>query len=157
MTDADAAQGEGAIRASLAGTALFVVTAGSATAFKALAIVPLIIDPLLFVAGLGAFVLTFVRAAPRSRTDEIGLMGLFLLEGATAPSRVKRLLLGAFAVEVAVAFITAALRPNTTVAFGILVPVYGLSITGAWAARHGAFKPRVVHRNRAGGRGAGAE
>src|SRR5439155_114318 len=37
---------------------------------------------------------------------------------------------------------TAARRPNTSVVFGILVPVYGLAMCGLWSARYGTFPRR---------------
>jgi hypothetical protein len=55
---------------------------------------------------------------------------------------VRAALLGSLAVEVVVALATAAARPYTSVASGILVPVYGLALCGLWAARHGRFAPR---------------
>jgi hypothetical protein len=45
---------------------------------------------------------------------------------------------------VVVAFAAAALRPFTSLAFGILVPMWGLALAGVWGARHGTFGPRVV-------------
>ena len=54
----------------------------------------------------------------------------------------RRRLLGSFAVEVAVALATAGARPFTSLAFGLLVPVYGLGLAGLWAARYGTFGPR---------------
>jgi hypothetical protein len=59
---------------------------------------------------------------------------------------VRTNLLGALAAQVAVAVLTASVRPYTTLAFGTLVPVYGLGLCGLWAARHGSFGSRVVAR-----------
>jgi hypothetical protein len=50
--------------------------------------------------------------------------------------------LGSLAVEVVVAFGTAAARPYTIAASAILAPVYGLALCGLWAARYGTFPPR---------------
>jgi hypothetical protein len=131
------------VRASVLGTAAFSAVAVAAAAVPdTLAVVAVIVDLVLFAAGCVAFVLALLRAAARSRTDELTLPGLFWLTGA-APSPVRRLLLGSFAVEVAVAFATAGARPFTGLAFGILVPVYGLGLAGLWGARAGSFPPRV--------------
>jgi hypothetical protein len=78
-------------------------------------------------------------AAGRSRSDDITLWNLILLED-IAPRRVRVRLLGALAVQVVVAaatcWITAAL------AFGWLVPVWGLAHCEFWGARYGVFRPR---------------
>jgi len=39
--------------------------------------------------------------------------------------------------------VTASVRPFTGLAFGILVPTYGLGLVGLWAVRLGEFPPRV--------------
>jgi hypothetical protein len=67
--------------------------------------------------------------------------GLFLLQG-SAPRDVRRRLLGALAAEVVVGLGVAIARPFTSLAFGLLVPVYGLALAGLWGARHGTFPPR---------------
>jgi hypothetical protein len=131
------------VRLSLAGTAVFAVVALAATATPdTLAIAAVLVDLVLFAAGCLAFVLALVRAAARSRTDELTLSGLFWLSGA-APAPVRRTLLGAFGVEVVLALATASARPFTGLAFGILVPTYGLGLAGLWGARAGTFPPRV--------------
>jgi hypothetical protein len=45
-------------------------------------------------------------------------------------------------VQIALAVLTASLRPFTPLAFGVLVPVYGLGLMGLWGARHGVFASR---------------
>jgi hypothetical protein len=131
------------VRASWLGTAVFVVVAVAAAAVPdTLAVAAVLVDLVLFVAGCAAFAATLLRAAARSRTDEISLAGLWWLTG-TAPAPVRRALLGAFGVEVVVALATASARPFTGLAFGILVPVYGLGLAGLWAARRGSFPSRV--------------
>lgn len=134
--------GAGIVRASWAGTALFGVSAGVAVAVAAADVLALLVAVALFVAGTIVFFMAYGRAVSRSRTERIGVLALFFLEGGVAPKEVRRLLLGSLAVEVAVAVATAAARPNTSLAFGILVPVYGLALAGLWGARHGAFPPR---------------
>jgi hypothetical protein len=131
------------VRASLIGTAVFVVVAVAAAVVPdSLAGVAVVVDLALFAAGCVAFVMTLLRAAARSRTDEISLSGLWWLTG-TAPAPVRRALLGAFGVQVVVALATASARPFTGLAFGILVPTYGLGLAGLWAARRGSFPSRV--------------
>lgn len=130
------------LRAAVLGTAAFAVVAVAATVFPdAFAVPNVVVDLLLFAAGCVAFVLTLARAADRSRTEELHLAGIWWLSG-TAPTPVRRLLLGTFLLQVAVALVTAATRPYTALAFGVLVPVYGLGLIGLWAAREGTFPPR---------------
>lgn len=131
------------VRASIVGTVVFTVVAVAAAAVPdTLAVVAVVVDLVLFAAGCVAFALALLRAAARSRTDELTLGGLFWLTGA-APAPVRRALLGAFGVQVVVALATASARPFTGLAFGILVPVYGLGLAGLWSARTGTFPPRV--------------
>ena len=129
------------VRAAWIGTAMFTVTSAAAVAVEALRPVAVVVSLALFVAGIVAFVGALVHAAGRSRAEEVTVPGVFfLLE--SAPREVRRHLLGAAAAQSAVAFATAAARPFTSLAFGILVPVYGLGLAGLWGARHGRFGPR---------------
>lgn len=130
------------IRAAILGTAAFVAVAVAAASLPDhLAVVAVVVDLVLFAAGIVAFVGALLKAADRSRTEMVTLAGVFWLSG-SAPSRARRPLLGALAVEVAVALVTAGVRPFTGLAFGVLVPVYGLGLTGLWGARHGTFAAR---------------
>jgi hypothetical protein len=123
------------------GTALLAVTAvGDAldAVFKWPAFV---VAMALFVGGTGVFVAALVIAAGRSRSEEIGMGGLFFLQG-SAPRPVQLHLMGSLAAQCAIALGTAAARPYTTLAFGILAPVWGIGLAGLWAARHGTFGAR---------------
>ena len=80
-------------------------------------------------------------AIGRSRTDLIGMGGLFFLAG-SAPRAVQRSLWASLAVEVVVAVATAAARPFTPLAFGVLAPMFGLGVMGLWGAKFGTFPPR---------------
>jgi len=132
------------VRAAVGGTALFTVLSvlAAVTDADALVVVTVVVDLALFLVGCLAFVLTLLRAAARSRTDELTLPGLWWLAG-SAPAPVRRALLGAFGVEVAVGLATASARPFTGLAFGVLAPVFGLGLAGLWGARLGTFPPRV--------------
>ena len=137
-----AVPGRTLVRATLAATALFAVAATAAAVVPSTLGTPVaVLDLLLFVAGLAAFVAALVRAAVRSRREELSVSGLFLLT-ASAPVAVRRALLGALGVQTVVAVATAAARPFTPLAFGVLVPTLGLGACGLWAARHGTFPPR---------------
>ena len=132
------------VRAAVGGTALFTLLSvlAAVTDADALVVVTVVVDLALFLVGCLAFVLTLLRAAARSRTDELTLPGLWWLAG-SAPAPVRRALLGAFGVEVAVGLATASARPFTGLAFGVLAPVFGLGLAGLWGARLGTFPPRV--------------
>lgn len=125
-------------------TLVFTVSAAAAAIADtdALDAVAVAVDLLLFGAGCVAFVWSYAIAVRRSRTDEIAVTNLYLLAGEVAPPAVKRQLRMVLAVQVAVALGTAAIRPFSALAFGVLVPVFGLGVTGLWAARHGTFPPR---------------
>ena len=130
------------IAASWIGTALLAITAVGDVASAAFKVPAFVVAIAMFAMGTGILVAALVVAAGRSRQAEIGMGGLFFLQGGVAPPAVQRHLLGSLAVEVAVAFATAAAKPYTSLAFGILAPVYGLGLAGLWAARHGQFGPR---------------
>lgn len=142
--DATPAPGAGVRRAAWAGTALFVVTAVTAdvapSTFEATA---LAVAATLFAAGCAVFFWSFVVMAGRSRTTRLELAQVYFLVGAPTPPAVRRSLLGAFAVEIVAALATAGVRPYTSLAAGVLVPMYGLALCGLWATRHGNFPPRT--------------
>jgi hypothetical protein len=71
----------------------------------------------------------------------LSVAGIWFLSG-SAPRSVRLTLLGCLAVQVVVALATAAIRPFTALAFGVLVPMSGLGLCGLWAAVAGTFPPR---------------
>jgi hypothetical protein len=134
--------GSGFVQASWLSTAVFVANSAAAVAVGGtVRVVAAGVDVALFIGGVGCFFWAYAVAVNRSRTDEIGIGGLFFLAGSAPPS-VRRPLLTALVIQIVVAFATAAVRPFTSLAFGILVPVFGLGITGLWGARHGTFPAR---------------
>lgn len=132
--------GVGVRTASWAGTAVFVVTAvAAAVAPATFETVALAVAATLFAGGCAAFVWAFLVVAGRSRTQQIELAQVWFLAGAPTPRDVRRSLLGAFAVQVVAAL-----------AAGVLVPMWGLGLCGAWAARHATFPPRSAETGRRG-------
>ena len=127
---------------SWTGTALLAITSAAAVASRSLRVPALVVHALLFVAGCGAFLWAYAIAIERSRREQIDVVGVYLLAGGSAPASVRRRLLGSLAAQVAIAVTAAALRPFTSLAAAILVPVLGLGLTGLWGARHGTFPPR---------------
>jgi hypothetical protein len=131
------------VQASWAGTAAFPLTAvGAAVAPSAMKPVALAVAAALFAAGCGVFLWAFLLTAGRSRTEAVELAQVWFLTGPSTPRAVRRSLLGALAVQVVVGLVTAAVRPYTSLAAGVLVPMWGLGLCGLWAARHATFPPR---------------
>jgi hypothetical protein len=143
--------GEGVRRASWVGTAVFVVTAvAAAIAPSTFEPVALVVAVALFAGGCAVFLWAFFVVAARSRTDQMELTEIWFLTGSPTPREVRRSLLGALGVQVVVALATAGARPYTSLAAGVLVPMWGLGLCGLWAARHASFPPRPVDPRRGG-------
>ena len=131
------------VQASWIGTALFTVLAvGAAAVPDALAPASAVLDLVLFAVGFLAFCWSLLRAADRSREEELSVAGLWFLAGGSAPRAVQRDLLVPLGIQAVVGVATAAVRPFTPLAFGILVPLYGLGLAGVWGAAFGTFGPR---------------
>ncbi|MFQ5558020.1 MAG: hypothetical protein ACE5GB_11005 [Acidimicrobiales bacterium] len=127
------------------GTGLFVVTASAATMAEGARLLAAVVALVLFGFGCVVFLWAFALAVARSRTDAIGMGGLYFLSG-SAPPTVRRSLMASLVLEVIVALVTASIRVFTSLAFGILVPMYGLGLAGLWGARHGRFDRRDDRR-----------
>ena len=131
------------VLAAQATTAVFAVVQLAGVLVKPARAVAFGVDALLFAAGSAIFFWAYAVAVGRSRTDEIGIGGLFFLAGPdTAPRPVKVALLTTLAVHVAVAVAAAAARPFTSLAFGVLTPLSTLALVGLWGAKHGRFGAR---------------
>lgn len=128
--------------ADLAGTLVLVLVLVAAVVRPAGAgLAAAVVSLGLLLAGCGLFLWAYGVAVQRSRTDAIGIGGLYFLTG-TAPDAVRRRFLVLLAVQCLAALAAASLRPFTAVAFGTLAPMFGLGAQGLWAARHGHFEPR---------------
>lgn len=135
------------VRASWLGTAVFVSTAIAAVITRRATVPAAAVALGLFATGIVIFFWAYAVAVSRSRTDAIGIGGLFFLAGeGTAPTSVKRSLLSSLGVQVAVGLATAIARPFTSLAFGVLAPLFGLALTGLWGAKKGTFGPRRTGR-----------
>ncbi len=135
-------EGRWIIRASWGVTSAFTLTATAAAVSPGVMLWPALVVALaMFGGGCGVFSWAFVIAVGRSRTDAIGIGGLFFLAG-SAPRRVQAHLMGSLAIQVVVALVTASVRVFTTLAFGALAPVLGLALAGLWAAKFGIFGAR---------------
>jgi hypothetical protein len=145
--------GQTTVRADLVGTGAFVAVAALALVWRderpaqiAMAGVSMV----LFAFGAFTGLAAYVRALERSRIDEIGVANLYLLTGTTAPRPVKRAMTLALTVQVVVGLVGAivgavGLSGNevNSLAFGILVPMFGIGLNGLWAVRFGRFPPRL--------------
>jgi len=130
------------IKSSWISTAVFAVTAVAAAVSPGVLRWPALAVALtMFAIGCLVFLWAFAIAVERSRTDAIGIGGLFFLAG-SAPRRVQVNLMGALAVQVLVAISTASARIFTTLAFGSLAPVMGLAMAGLWGSKFGTFGVR---------------
>jgi hypothetical protein len=147
-------QGRRIIQVSWAGTILFgVIALVAAITLGPIRYVAVGVSLGLFAVGCAIFFAAYWTAVQRSRSDEIGIGGLYFLAGSTAPPRVSLLLNGSLLTEVVIALGTSIARPYTTLAFGFLVPVFGLGCTGLWGARYGQFGPRKDPKPITRGRG----
>jgi hypothetical protein len=130
------------IRASYVGTAVLAATTALAVLIDGPPRgVAAVVAGVMFVLGCLAYLLGYAQAVRRSRQEVITMAGLAFLVDA-APAGVQRRLIGSTVAEVVVVVAAAAARPFTTLAFGILAPVFGLGLQCLWAARHGRFPAR---------------
>ena len=148
--DRQAHAGDVIVAANAIGTFAFAVTAITAAVVFSTASqwVGAITAMSLFAVGVFAFLWSFWNVVQRSREEQIAVTQVYLLLGAPTPKRVRRRMLGLFAVQVAVAFTTALGRskdldgsPGTSLAVGVLVPMFGIGLNGLWSAYHGVYPP----------------
>jgi hypothetical protein len=136
----DTGEGDGIIRVDVWGTSLFTLASVLAAVFPdALTVVSVPVALALFALGSLTLLWAYLAGIGRSRTQVVALGGLFFLGDDVAPARVRRALRALLAVQVVVAVAAAAARPFTELAFGVLVPVFGLGLMALWGARHGRF------------------
>jgi hypothetical protein len=141
------------VRLDLAGTAAFLIALAIAVPLRAHRSAQILIGAVsmvLFAIGVATTLWAYTRALERSRTQEIGVANLYLLTGATANSSVKRTLSLALVVQTVAAIGGAWIGvvgldkgQLNALAFGVLVPMFGIGMNGVWAARHGSYGPRV--------------
>lgn len=149
--DGERDAGDVVVRADVAATAAFVITAVLAAVLFSTAVlwVAAITAMALFLVGIAAFMWSFWNAVRRSRSQQVAVTQLYLLTGGVAPSPVRRVMLSLVAVQIVTGLATALARPNqpdgspgTSLALGVLVPLFGLGMNGLWAAFHGTYRDR---------------
>jgi hypothetical protein len=149
------------IRLNVAGTVVFIITAVAAAAVftSTFQWIGAITAMILFTIGVAAFLWSFYNGVQRSRAEQVAVTQLYFLAGGVAPAAVRRLMLSLLAVQVVTGLATALARPDaadgtpgSSLALGVLVPVFGFGLNGWWAAFHGTFDPRVDDEALAGRR-----
>ena len=145
--------GAGLVRSDLIGTVVFVAVIGIGLPLRderPAQILVGAVSMVLFSVGAVGCLWAYVSALERSRVDEIGVANLYLLTGRTAPPKVKRLMSLLLVAQVVVALGAAIIgavglsgSQVNALAFGILVPMFGLAMNSLWAVRHGAYGPRL--------------
>lgn len=129
------------VRVDVAGTTVFLVTAAAAVASDGF-LRDLFVGISLVLFGVGTVVMFvgLLRAIGRSRYEAISVADLFLLT--SAPDPIRWWLHSCLTAQIVGSLVAAGIRPFTGVAFGILVPVFGLAASGWWSARYGTFGER---------------
>ncbi len=138
-----ATAGRGILRTTVIGTGLFTVSGLGAIVWQdSLTSFYVAISLLEFFVGVAVFALAFLRAVDRSRTESIGIGGLFFASG-SAPKRVQAILMISLTVQVVVSIVVASMHLYTALAFGVLAPMWALGFTGLWVAAYGRFPERA--------------
>jgi len=141
--------GTGIIRASLAGTVVFVVLGVLGAVAPDVFGAPFLVVSLVeFLVGTVVFFLAFLRAVDRSRTEAIGVGGLFFAAG-SAPRPAQRALVGSLVVQTVAAIVVGSIRLYTVMAFGIMAPMWALGFVGLWVSTYGTFPARTPEPTRA--------
>jgi len=94
---------------------------------------------LVFLIGSAAFLGGFLIAVGRSRTEEVSVAGVFFLSDGALSSKDRRWLFGFLAAQSVIGLLGAFAAPFTPLAFGILVPMFGMGAVALAGARHGEF------------------
>jgi hypothetical protein len=147
----DRAAGNVIVMADVIGTIAFTITAITAAVVFSTPSqwVGAITAMALFAIGVFAFIWSFWNAVQRSRDEQIAVTQVYLLLGSPTPPRVRRIMLSMLLIQTVVGLTTAIARseaedgsPGTSLAVGVLVPMFGIGLNGLWCAFHGVFPPR---------------
>ena len=166
-TTAEHEPGGGAVvSADVIGTVL--IAAAGALGLVSEALAKSLLVPVSSVAasvGVIAFVWSYFHAVGRSREHEISVSQLYVVAGTVAPPGVKRRLQWSLYAQVVVAVAVTSVGFSQTepqqfnwAAVIIVVPLYGMGLSGVWVSRYGTFGPRILasrptRRRRAGSPG----
>lgn len=129
-------------------TGAFVIFAGLAAAFPGPLRIPFaVFSTVLFAIGTVAFLWAYAKAIERSREEDISVAMIYGMT--VAPKPVSRRFHLLTFVQSVVSMGTAAIRPFTAQAFGILAVMLGIGLAGLWTAQHGTFAERTDGRIKA--------
>lgn len=123
-------------------TGLFGVVAVLGTVWSAVLPLAVAVDLAMFAVGAAVMLWAFLRGVDRSREEVVSLAGLFFLADKAAPRPIVVWLWGCLTLQTAVAISTASVRLYSSLAFGVLAPVFGLGMLAVWGAVHGQFPRR---------------
>ena len=144
-------RGDVIVLADAVGTVAFVITALTAAIVFSTAAqwVGAVTAMGLFAVGVFAFLWSFYNAVQRSRDEEISVTQIYLLFGDPTPPRVRWTMLSLLGIQCVTAMATALARPDgpdgspgSSLAVGILVPMFGIGLNGLWCAFNGVFDSR---------------
>ena len=150
-TAPERAAGNVIVMADVVGTVAFTITAITAAVVFSTPSqwVGAITAMALFAIGVFAFIWSFWNAVQRSRDEQIAVTQVYLLLGPPTPPRIRRIMLSMLLIQTVVGLTTAIARseaedgsPGTSLAVGVLVPMFGIGLNGLWCAFHGVFPPR---------------
>lgn len=130
-------------------TVVFTLAAVAAAIFPGPLRIPFaVLSCVLFGVGTIAFLWAYGKAIERSREQDVSVAMIYGMSG-VAPKNVRLGFHLLTFVQSVAAIATAAIRPFTAQAFGILAPMLGIGLAGLWAARHGTFAERTDGRHNA--------
>lgn len=153
MVDQPTIRGAQVVWLNLMGTAIFLIALAVAIPLRNHRFAQFLIggvSMVLFALGVATTLWAYTRALDRSRVEEVGVANLYLLTGDTAPKPVRSAMTLALATQIVAALAgawigVAGLNAGqlNALAFGVLVPMFGVGMNGVWAALHGSYGPRV--------------
>ena len=143
------------VRINQIGTGIFIaVTVFAAVTFTdASKAIVVVVDLILAAVGVFAFLTGYWTAVQRSREDEISVAELYFMMNNVAPVQIRKLMMWCLASQAVVGIGGAFARPNTdgkpgsVLAFGVLVPLFGLGLNGNWTANNGTFAARRLKKH----------
>lgn len=149
--------GRSLVAVDVAATVVMIVaTVAGVVDYRRFAFGAAAVDLAIFAIGVALFAAALWLGAQRSREAEMDVAAWFFLTR-VAPTQIRVPLLGVLAVQVVVSLGAAFLTMDeatavgdqaTKLAFGTLVPIFGLAVNGVWSARYGAFPPRAPEPRR---------
>ena len=94
-----------------------------------------------FFLGLSCLLIALLVGLSRSKFEIVNVGSLFLLQGSVSKPVQKIFLVSLFFQSLSVVLV-AAIRPYSTLAFGVLAPTLIIGLLALWGAKHGKFPRR---------------